>query len=509
MKVTVVVCLMLLLGASVLSASGVNDWSLTDSNSYVTDVPTLKDFVPLGIEFIKTENNELKWNGLKWRLSCFIMVGIGRTTQGNLFLFQLRIPHPVHGEGHNTNTDLFFINNKWHAFYTLYSPIYFDEGEKFEHPTVYCYGKDRSGNEYIGSISYKEKDREWIYKVTPIKGNGVNVEIKVHPRGTTYWMGKPEGPYIIHGAIFNKEDIDAWGGFWEIGPCEGKIEKPGVGKIEFTGNAIWDRAYHIVYYSDTAIGAAGAPLTFTCGYIYANDFQLTIGCAENPSPIVPPVPFQHQGRLSFPGRNLSFRFDNYELSDSGGLQPTKFYINGSYEEGEVNLEGNVYLFYPKKWGVGKGTWWDLNASRTWGRAFIRWNGRITLYDEVIEVNDAVGVFECTRYKGTIANISVSIERPKEKHLYIFDREICPTLKNTVIIGGIIIKANVLSTDEITRVEFYVDDNLKYNDTEQPYEWLWDEFAIGRHEIKVVAHDNKDNKAEDKIDVIIFNFGRRK
>jgi hypothetical protein len=36
------------------------------------------------------------------------------------------------------------------------------------------------------------------------------------------------------------------------------------------------------------------------------------------------------------------------------------------------------------------------------------------------------------------------------------------------------------------VGFYVNDVLKSNDTEQPYEWLWDEFIIGRHTIKVIA-----------------------
>ena len=67
-------------------------WPLTSSNSNITDTPTLKDFVPLGIEFIKTQDNELKWNGLKWRLSCFIFVGMGKTMEGKPFIFQIRIP---------------------------------------------------------------------------------------------------------------------------------------------------------------------------------------------------------------------------------------------------------------------------------------------------------------------------------------------------------------------------------------------------------------------------------
>jgi len=378
-----------------------HSWPLTGSNSNITDIPTLQDFVPLGIEFSQTTEHELKWNGPAWRLSCFIFVGIGTTEEGDTIIFQLRLPHPVHpGQGSDRFSDQFFINGEWHSSYTLFSPTYYDEGEIFDYPTVYTFGVYRSRDSCRGSISYNESEREWIYRVVPLEGSGDTIEIKIYPRGTTYWMGKPEGPYIIHGAIFNREDIDIWGGFWEIGPCIGKIVRPGVGRWEFAGHAIWDRAYHRVYYSDSAVGAAGAPLWFTCGYIYNDDFQLAIGYAQNPSPLKSPVPFQHQGRLNiFREDTISFRFDDYELSDNGGLQPSEFHIHGTYERGEVDLQGEVFLFYPARWGVYQGVWWDSTAKRTWGRAFIRWIGEITLDNDTIKVTDASGVFENTRYEG--------------------------------------------------------------------------------------------------------------
>jgi hypothetical protein len=49
------------------------------------------------------------------------------------------------------------------------------------------------------------------------------------------------------------------------------------------------------------------------------------------------------------------------------------------------------------------------------------------------------------------------------------------------------------------VEFYIDDEIRYVDKEKPYEWLWDELAVGWHEIKVTAND-----AIDGIDVFILN-----
>jgi len=129
-----------------------------------------------------------------------------------------------------------------------------------------------------------------------------------------------------------------------------------------------------------------------------------------------------------------------------------------------------------------------------------------LYDETIEVKGATGVFESTRYKGTTGgNVSMEIKKPLEGYLYLFDRQIAPTsLGNTLIIGSITVEAD--ARGEISKVEFYIDDNLKSTDYEEPYSWLWNEFAIGEHEIKVIAYDSAGNKVEDKINVIIFNLG---
>ena len=101
-----------------------------------------------------------------------------------------------------------------------------------------------------------------------------------------------------------------------------------------------------------------------------------------------------------------------------------------------------------------------------------------------------------------------IEKPKENCLYIFDKEIMPVIfGNTIIIGEITVEINAYDEDDIDRVEFYIDDFLESNDTEYPYEWTWDEKSIGRHELRVIAYDNEGNKAEDKINVVIFNLGR--
>ncbi|HID25652.1 MAG TPA: CocE/NonD family hydrolase [Thermoplasmata archaeon] len=99
-----------------------------------------------------------------------------------------------------------------------------------------------------------------------------------------------------------------------------------------------------------------------------------------------------------------------------------------------------------------------------------------------------------------------IQKPKEGWLYIANKEITKTcFGNTIILGRVTVEPYIPTGREVQRVEFYIDDELRNTDLEAPYSWLWDETIFGRHEIKVIAYDNKGNKAEDKIDVITFNL----
>ena len=104
-------------------------------------------------------------------------------------------------------------------------------------------------------------------------------------------------------------------------------------------------------------------------------------------------------------------------------------------------------------------------------------------------------------------VEVEIRKPKEKYLYIFDREVMPFF-NTVIIGKVNVEVDASDEDGIERVEFYVNDVLKFTDYDEPYQWQWNEFSFGKYEIKVVAHDNEGNKAEDRINVITINLFAR-
>jgi parallel beta-helix repeat protein len=96
-----------------------------------------------------------------------------------------------------------------------------------------------------------------------------------------------------------------------------------------------------------------------------------------------------------------------------------------------------------------------------------------------------------------------ITKPRRGYLYMADREIISTpFGNTIIIGGITIN---VATNDFVKVDFYVDNKLKNTDTEPPFQWKWNEKAVWKHTVKVVAYDDIGNTRNDEIDIVIFNL----
>ena len=57
-------------------------------------------------------------------------------------------------------------------------------------------------------------------------------------------------------------------------------------------------------------------------------------------------------------------------------------------------------------------------------------------------------------------------------------------------------AQATVSEEVTRVEFYLDNLLQLNDTQAPFSWSYntDNYAQGLHTIKAVAYDTNGNNA---------------
>ena len=106
--------------------------------------------------------------------------------------------------------------------------------------------------------------------------------------------------------------------------------------------------------------------------------------------------------------------------------------------------------------------------------------------------------------------NVGITHPKRGKLHIFGKEILTslTLKKTILIGKTTITVQASDEDSnISRVEFYLDDQLVSNFTVPPYEWKWKNQTMlkFKHTLEIVAFDEEGKSSTDTMEVIAFIF----
>lgn len=76
---------------------------------------------------------------------------------------------------------------------------------------------------------------------------------------------------------------------------------------------------------------------------------------------------------------------------------------------------------------------------------------------------------------------VTFHKPLNRYLYIFDREIIRFVLKTVVIGKITIEPSINETGSgVERVNFQVDGETLLLDTDEPFEYEYDELALLRH-----------------------------
>jgi hypothetical protein len=99
---------------------------------------------------------------------------------------------------------------------------------------------------------------------------------------------------------------------------------------------------------------------------------------------------------------------------------------------------------------------------------------------------------------------VGIQTPTAKYLYRFGKQIRKTFsKNTILIGKTTIVAYAKDDSKVVKVEFYVDDTLMQTLTNEPYEWIWHQFTMGKKTITVQAYDDQGKSSTATIDVHVF------
>ena len=100
--------------------------------------------------------------------------------------------------------------------------------------------------------------------------------------------------------------------------------------------------------------------------------------------------------------------------------------------------------------------------------------------------------------------TVNITRP-ENALYFRDKSVISS-PLPIIIGPITIEVDAIGIDGfVEKVEFYVDNALRYTDTVMPFSWRWNEKAFGFKVIKVVAYDNEGKHQQSLKEVFILNY----
>ena len=101
---------------------------------------------------------------------------------------------------------------------------------------------------------------------------------------------------------------------------------------------------------------------------------------------------------------------------------------------------------------------------------------------------------------------VGITNPKNGRLHIFGRDITATRQlKTIILGRMTVTAQASDDSKVTKVEFYLDDQLVKECSEGPYEWKWKTPSIFRfkHTLKVIAYDDTGKTSSTALDVIAF------
>ncbi len=114
--------------------------------------------------------------------------------------------------------------------------------------------------------------------------------------------------------------------------------------------------------------------------------------------------------------------------------------------------------------------------------------------------------------GKEAPLTVTIDKPTHGMFYFNDAEKLPLSgNNTIVYGKITIEANVSTSTDIDRVEFWADGKLIATDNETPYSYTWkpviqfnSAFSLKRT-ITVIAFDSDGNNASANITITKWRF----
>lgn len=201
---------------------------------------------------------------------------------------------------------------------------------------------------------------------------------------------------------------------------------------------------------------------------------------------------------------LAGSFDNWYPTD-------KYYDDDCFAEHlTVDEYGAVACIMNSRYGLGRenstdspGQRYDLSFFRALFEEHIKELGRASHYskeDNVWRINEngmrwtyyQTNLFGdpqlAVREPAEVITVNATLVKPANG-LYIFDKgPIAPFMNRTVILGKITVQVEVETSPpgRMEKVSFYVDNELKATVTEEPYEWQWNENALGTYRISAEA-----------------------
>lgn len=213
-------------------------------------------------------------------------------------------------------------------------------------------------------------------------------------------------------------------------------------------------------------------------------------------------PFRYTGiviqRLAQEFSSLSSRYSLIAIADDG------YVLKYSYDQ----ILGNIMVYDEEGDEIGVGGVSMILATMESGETDYPGSYRIAYINQDEPFTDAalwakyvIELEFIDESSDTIPPI-VNIEKPSNK-LYLFDKEIV-SYSQPFIIGGITIRVNAYDDSGISRVIFMIDEKLKYEGISPPYQWFWDETAIGKYTIEIIAYDIAGNVAKSTKNVLIIN-----
>jgi hypothetical protein len=198
--------------------------------------------------------------------------------------------------------------------------------------------------------------------------------------------------------------------------------------------------------------------------------------------------------------SLPSRFDMVTISDDGYV----FKYTFDQIQGKVQIydnEGNSQ-------GIG-----DVNMILAYaedGDPLVHGGPlRIAFVDDTDVVTDA---FLWSKYVEEIEFVfdtsdsnppDISIDKPVDA-IYYFDQKLI-SYSYPLVIGDITFEVSVYDENEIAKVMFIINNDIKSKQIDEPYRWNFDEKGFGKYIIKIVSYDDSGNMGVAQKEFTMFNF----